>query len=317
MGNETAHRSKKNKNDEFYTFYEDIEKELGAYLSKNKNLFRNKTVLLPCDDPDWSKFTEYFLKNFRRLGLKRLISTCYSKGMNGKKLDVTSGCSTSLSRKVELLDGEGAFDSEEVTALRDEADFIVTNPPFSLYRSFWPWVEEWGKETGGKFILVAPAYLVSYACFNKAMQTRSVWPGINKVNEFARPDGSIALFGSLIGWITNVDHKQHPKPLKLHTKAYNTKNGHSSVKGIGYKKYDGSRVLEVPRSDMIPSDHKGLMGVPITYWWKWCPDQFELLGNAKGSTGHPDVKKAGLKSDTNVVVDGKSLFARLIIRRKK
>ena len=171
MANESLSAAKKGKNDEFYTQYHDIEKEMNAYLDYDKNVFRDKTILLPCDDPEWSNFTKYFAQNFERLGLKKLISTSYAPDSkpqelklqltlfetqspkfdkskaraNGKIFTLTRD--TSGDKKInvedlewEYLKGDGDFRSSEVTALRDESDIIITNPPFSLFREFLSWI---------------------------------------------------------------------------------------------------------------------------------------------------------------------------------
>jgi hypothetical protein len=137
MGNVNLTAARKAKNDEFYTQYEDIAKEVAAYVEYNPDVFRNKTVLLPCDDYSQSNFTKYFTDNFERLGLHKLISTCYVPGGHGKLFvminhSIEYGC----------LVGDGDFRSEEVTRLRDEADMIITNPPFSLFREFLAWIQE-------------------------------------------------------------------------------------------------------------------------------------------------------------------------------
>jgi hypothetical protein len=138
MGNKNLTSAKKAKNDEFYTQYADIEKEVSAYVQHNPNLFRGKTILLPCDDYEKSNFTKYFIANFEVFGIKKLISTCYIPNGKGKIFIATEP----KSWEAGLLDGDGDFRSEEVTKLRDEADFIITNPPFSLFREFLAWVNK-------------------------------------------------------------------------------------------------------------------------------------------------------------------------------
>ncbi|MFY7927586.1 MAG: adenine-specific methyltransferase EcoRI family protein, partial [Oligoflexus sp.] len=181
MANENLGKAKTAKNDEFYTQFHDIEKEVNAYLEFDSDAFRGKTVLLPCDDPEWSNFTKYFAQNFKRLGLKKLISTSYAPNSKPKELDlqptlfeiespqfdesksVSNGKIFTLTRDTtgdnvinvddlewKYLDGDGDFRGKEVTALRDEADIIVTNPPFSLFRDFLSWIIEADK----KFVII-------------------------------------------------------------------------------------------------------------------------------------------------------------------
>lgn len=174
MSNRSLHKAKNAKNDECYTHWDEIEREVNAYISYNPDVFRGKTVLLPCDDPEWSQFTRYFVVNFRRFGLKKLISTSYAPGARSKTtlLDILSRNPEYDAKKQEThgrvltltaddvlddssyvdvdrmrwsyLEGTGDFRSKEVTELRDEADVIVTNPPFSLFSVFLEWIEDGG-----------------------------------------------------------------------------------------------------------------------------------------------------------------------------
>ncbi|MBP5093255.1 MAG: DNA methyltransferase, partial [Abditibacteriota bacterium] len=174
------------KNDEFYTQYGDIEAEMNAYVEYNPDVFRDKTILLPCDDPEWSEFTKFFAFNFERFGLKKLISTSYAKGAGNSQLTLfesesplfdeekheTHGKLFTLTRDADgsgnidtddlefsgYLEGDGDFKSEEVTKLRDEADIIITNPPFSKFREFLPWIVEGKKD----FIVLGNMNAITY-----------------------------------------------------------------------------------------------------------------------------------------------------------
>lgn len=141
MANHNLTSAKKAKNDEFYTQYADIEKEVETYFEHNPDVFRGQTILSPCDDPQYSNFTKYFVNNFERLGLARYISTCYVKDGRGKifTMDASNAELDVDNLPFELLDGDGDFMSEEITKIRDEADTIITNPPFSLFRPFLKW----------------------------------------------------------------------------------------------------------------------------------------------------------------------------------
>ena len=212
--------AKKAKNDEFYTQYEDIEREMNAYLEYDENVFRGKTVLLPCDDPEWSNFTKYFAQNFERFGLKKLISTSYaveSKNINldweptlfetenpnydidksktHGKIFVLEGDTTGNGRidiedlKWEYLEGDGDFRSKEVKRLRDESDIIVTNPPFSLFREFLAWI----KAAGKKFAIIGNQNAITYKELFPYIKNNEIWLGATGfANDmvFAVPEGS-------------------------------------------------------------------------------------------------------------------------------
>jgi hypothetical protein len=209
MANENFGSAKKAKNDEFYTQYSDIEKEINAYLDYDSNVFRGKTILLPCDDPEWSNFTKYFAQNFEKLGLKKLISTSFAP--NSKNLDdlfaptefefgsekydkakseskgriFTLTRDTNLDKRVDLQDIEweylkedGDFRSEELRKLRDESDIIITNPPFSLFRPFLDWVVE-GKK---KFLLIGNMNAITYKESFSLIKENKIWLGATNFN---------------------------------------------------------------------------------------------------------------------------------------
>ena len=189
MANANLVEAKRAKNDEFYTQFADIEKEVLAYLDQDPNVFRGKTILLPCDDPEWSNFTRFFAMNFKRFGLKKLISTSYAADSNPSKVNNEppkseqmslqfdegktrkNGKVYTLTRDItrdgeinfddlewEYLNGDGDFRSEEIRKLRDESDIIVTNPPFSLFREFLAWIIEADK----KFLLIGNMNAITY-----------------------------------------------------------------------------------------------------------------------------------------------------------
>lgn len=164
-------KSKKSKKDEFYTRYADIEQEMNAYLAFDDNLFKEKTVLCPCDNPNWSNFTAYFAENFEKIGLKKLVSTCYTKDGKGKIFRKTK-----QREKLALLSSDGDFRSDEVRKLRDSADIIVTNPPFSLFREFIAWVMEGGK----KFAVVGNKNCVTYKEVFPLIKANKIWSGNRK-----------------------------------------------------------------------------------------------------------------------------------------
>ena len=340
MANDSLSKAKEAKNDEFYTQYHDIEKEISAYLEYNPDVFRGKTVLLPCDDPEWSNFTKYFAQNFEIFGLKRLISTSYAPESKRYKLgyqpslfetsaphydadkskthgkifvldhDVTGDGRINVEDlQWQYLEGDGDFRSEEIRALRDQADLIITNPPFSLFREFLAWIVEADKQ----FVIIGNMNAITYKEVFPLIKENKVWLGATGfVTDmvFGVPEGTIVkesdkLKAERLGyvgnytrlgnscWFTSIDHGRRHQPLQLMTMADNLKfSRHKEIKGknsyIHYENYDA---IEVPYTDAIPSDYDGKMGVPISFLDKYCPEQFEIIGQTQGDSG----KELGLK----------------------
>ncbi len=337
MANDSLSKAKEAKNDEFYTQYHDIEKEISAYLEYNPDVFRGKTVLLPCDDPEWSNFTKYFAQNFEIFGLKRLISTSYAPESKRYKLgyqpslfetsaphydadkskthgkifvldhDVTGDGRINVEDlQWQYLEGDGDFRSEEIRALRDQADLIITNPPFSLFREFLAWIVEADKQ----FVIIGNMNAITYKEVFPLIKENKVWYGYSITSgdrEFGVPDeypltaagwriddqGKKYIRVKGVRWFTNLDHGRRHQPLQLMTMADNLKfSRHKEIKGknsyIHYENYDA---IEVPYTDAIPSDYDGKMGVPISFLDKYCPEQFEIIGQTQGDSG----KELGLK----------------------
>lgn len=327
MANDSLSAAKAAKNDEFYTQYYDIEREINAYLEYNPDVFRGKTVLLPCDDPEWSNFTLYFAQHFQSLGLKKLISTSYAP--ESKKFKTVyqpslfeqdapqfDPAKTSVRGKIfvlerdingdgninfhdlqwQYLNGDGDFRSSEVTALRDEADIIVTNPPFSLFREFLAWIVAADK----RFIIIGNMNAITYKETFPLIKDNKLWLGATSFNKgmyFFVPNGfkyassykfERQIDGKAVNrvpgvcWFTNVDHGRRHQPLDLLTMDENIMySKHREIRGKGYDRYDNYDAIEVPFVDAIPSDYNGVMGVPITFLDKYCPEQFEILGITK------------------------------------
>lgn len=322
MANTNLTKAKNTKNDEFYTQFNDIQKEINAYLDYDENVFRDKTILLPCDDPEWSNFTKFFAQNFERFGLKKLISTSYAKDskrkLYGYQLDLfedaefiknsdkydkknndTTGKIFTLEKgdkKVDIdnlqwdyLNGDGDFRSDEVKALRDESDFIITNPPFSLFREFIAWLFEAEK----KFLVIGNMNAITYKEVFPLIKDNKLWlgNGFNAGNAFfAIPKNAVSDYASGVYdsstnlvkfrnccWFTNIDHGRRHRPLELMTMADNIKFN-KKIKECPYPKYDNYDAIEVCVTNGIPSDYDGVMGVPITFLDKYCPEQFEILG---------------------------------------
>lgn len=337
--NSNLHKAKSAKNDEFYTQYNDIEKEMQAYLEYDPDVFRGKTILLPCDDPEWSNFTKYFAQNFETFGLKKLISTSYAyinKGLapdyqpslleaSDSKFDqektIKNGKIFILERdtnndsKIDIndlewdyLESDGDFRSDEITALRDEADIIVTNPPFSLFREFLAWLVEGNK----LFTVVGNMNAITYKNVFPLIKNNEMWLGngfkggaghfINKYyDDYAtatdRKEGMIRVSG--VVWFTNVEHGRRHQPLQLMNMQDNLRYNKKVIKNKAeantiYQKYDNYDAIEVGYTNAIPSDYEGVMGVPISFLDKYNPEQFEIIKFRKGN----DEKDLAIKGIT-------------------
>ena len=335
MANRELINAREAKKDEFYTQFYDIETEMEAYLDYNPDVFRDKTVLLPCDDPEWSNFTRYFAQNFEELGLKKLISTSYaieskiyktgiqlsfletespkfdkSKTNTHGKIFVLEKDTTGDGRidlndlQWDYLEDDGDFRSDEVKRLRDEADIIITNPPFSLFREFLAWIVDAGKQ----FIIIGNINCVTYKEVFPLVKDNKLWMGCtihSGDREFGVPDeypltasgwriddaGKKYIRVKGVRWYTNVEHGRRHHPLSLMTMRDNVRySKHKEIKGCEYKEYDNYDAIEVPYTDAIPSDYDGMMGVPITFLDKYCPEQFEIIGMAKRGAGDPALK---------------------------
>lgn len=260
--NSNLHKAKKEKNDEFYTQLTDIENELKHY----KSHFKNKIIFCNCDDPEQSNFWKYFYLNFHVLGLKKLISTHFDKEKPTYKMEYTGKEDIVISQ----LEGNGDFRSNECIELLKESDIVVTNPPFSLFREYVAQLMEYKK----KFIIIGNKNAITYKEFFPLLKNNEVWIGYYNVKEFKKPDGTFQKFGN-IGWFTNLDHNKRHEELILY-KTYNEKE---------YPKYDNYDAINVDKVQDIPIDYDGVMGVPITFLDKYCPEQFEIVAFRKGEDG--------------------------------
>ena len=327
------------KNDEFYTQYSDIEAEMNAYIEYNPEVFKDKTILLPCDDPEWSNFTKYFASNFTRLGIKKLISTSYAQGAANKQPTLfellsplynaqqhdTHGKLFTLTRDTDgngtvdtddieftgYLKGDGDFRSSEVKKLRDEADIIITNPPFSLFREFLAWILEADKQ----FVILGNMNAITYKEVFPYLQDNTIWLGYKSLNQdmyfnvtddykswliHKKKEGSAykIVNGIVMGrlasacWFTNIDHGKRHENLILDTMEHNLKFNKKLKKKLEkdygkfeYPHYDNYDAIEVPFTECIPSDYDGVMGVPITFMDKYNPDQFDIVAFRKGEDG--------------------------------
>jgi hypothetical protein len=341
VGNTNLGAAKKAKQDEFYTQWADIEREMNAYLEYDPDVFRDKTVLLPCDDPEWSNFTKFFALHFTEFGLKKLISTSYAPESNAEGtfyqptlFETTAPDYDAMKSRVhgrvftlvpeditgdvdiedlrwEYLQGDGDFRSYEVTQFRDQADVIITNPPFSLFREYVAWLIEGGT----KFAALGNMNAITYKEVFPSIRDNRLWLGASHFNtgmyfgvsdafeyaesyKFERERGGMMVARVPgICWFTNIEHGRHHEPLQLMTVADNIRfSKHKEVRGVGYQCYDNFDAIEVPFTDAIPSDFDGLMGVPITFLNKYNPEQFEIVANMDD---HSDMRKIGVEPLTS------------------
>lgn len=332
MENKNLADARSAKNDEFYTRYEDIQNEINAYWEYDANVFRNKTVLCPCDDPERSNFTKFFIRNFERFGLKKLISTCLTcqseaRGAKGKIFTLTADSVEAMKQNgiaVRSLDGNGDFRSDEIKALRNEADMIITNPPFSLYREFAAWLVESKKNfliIGNKNSItykeIFPLILRGRMWSGKSSWSGGMWFETKSACDADKVINGVSLKNVSSVWFTNMEHGQRHQPLVLMTMADNIKRSkHRQIREAGYQRYDNYDAIEVPFTDAIPDDYDGVMGVPITFLEKHCPEQFQILGatesEGKGfSNGLWDEHSAAAQP----LIQGKRIYKRIFIKR--
>lgn len=361
MGNRNLHRAKNAKNDEFYTQYIDIQKEVEAYLEYNPDVFRGKVVYSNCDDPYESNFFRYFVLNFERIGLKQLITTSYkpspiantqlelfaepdlqrqTKGrpkvtankfiinsvgdLDGdgefNLMDVAQQLKENRNNEWTPLEGDGDFRSKECIELLEQADIVVTNPPFSLFREFVAQLFEYNKQ----FLIIGNQNAITYKEVFPLIKDNKLWIGLtmNGGNRwFQVPDdypfrenaagakivkGKKMLFVNNVVWFTNLDNGRRHQPLELMTMEDNIRFNKKVQKSeTAYKTYDNYDAIEVPFTDAIPSDYEGVMGVPISFLHKYNPEQFEIIRFRHGD------------DDQDLAINGKTPYFRILIKHKK
>lgn len=314
-GNESLHAANRAKKDEFYTQLADIENELRHY----KEHFKGKTVLCNCDDPRVSNFSVYFVLNFKTLGLKRLITTCYKNNepdlfsMNECERAVYAiydgypECNSQEDAKQipyhEFEHSDGDFRSSECIELLKQADIVVTNPPFSLFREYVAQLIKYDK----KFVIVGHQNAITYKEIFPLIKENRLWLGVgfkggaghfySKYEDVASAgdhrDGMIRVSG--VTWFTNLDIAKRHEELILYKK-YTPKE---------YPLYDNYDAIDVSKSNEIPFDYDGYIGVPITFLYKYNPEQFEIIQFRKGNNGK------------DLSINGKCPYFRIIIRRKQ
>ena len=311
MANANLVNAKKAKNDEFYTQLTDIEKEMRHY----KEFFKGKVVYCNCDDARESNFFKYFSLNFEHLGLKKLISTGFKA--DGKGVVLVYEGDKNGNRKVDNeeivvneLQGNGDFRSAECIEFLKEADVVVTNPPFSLFREYVAQLMEYGK----KFLIIGNGNAVTYKEIFPLIKNNKIWLGASKgiggkfcfiVPETYENNFVSVVDGKRIGqvnnacWFTNIDHAKRNTELDLYRK----------YDADAYPKYDNYDAIDSTTAE-IPMDYDGVIGVPITFLDKYCPSQFEII--AQMANTNVDEYNFGYP-----FVFGKKKYARILIRRKQ
>ncbi len=372
-GNRTLANAKVAKQDEFYTQYDDIQREVEAYLEYDPDTFRGKVVYCNCDDPYESNFFKYFAANFNRLGLQRLITTSYDgspiagQGVLFPEYDAENGnrprpkALAVVIDRVQDEDGDGAvsiadvevflrrnhaariplkgndkypggdFRSPECIEFLKQADIVVTNPPFSLFREYVAQLIEHGK----KFLIIGNKNAITYKEIFPLIRENKIWLGVtihSGDREFRVPDhyplnaarwridenGIKYIRVKGVRWFTNLDHGRRHQELQLMTMADNLRYNKKLRGTMAYQRYDNYDAIEVPFTEAIPSDYDGAMGVPITFLDKYNPEQFEILdANEFRTNPNTPIKPHGLIKDKDSAINGKPTYARILIRHRR
>ena len=330
--NKNLHKAKDSKKDEFYTQLSDIEKELKHY----KNHFKGKVVLCNCDDPRVSNFFHFFSYNFEKFELKKLIATCYKSqdsdlfsqnnseraiyleytgDKNGNNVPDVSEIG------IKHLQGDGDFRSKECIELLKQADIVVTNPPFSLFREYVAQLIENNK----KFVIIGNLNALTYRDIFKLVKENKLWFGhsihsgdrefrvpedypLNAASSRVDEEGNKYIRVKGVRWYTNLDFNERHEDLILYKK-YNEEE---------YPKYDNYDAINVNKVAEIPMDYKGAMGVPITFLDKYNPNQFEIISsNDIRLNENVPFKEHGLIKDKDGTINGKPTYVRIVIKHKK
>ena len=313
--NRNLHKAKDSKKDEFYTQLSDIENELKHY----KEHFKGKVVYCNCDDPRMSNFFHYFSYNFEKLGLKKLITTCYksqdmdlySKNDSEQAIYLEYNGDKNGDRVpnpeeigIHYLKGDGDFRSAECIELLKQADIVVTNPPFSLFREYLQQLFQYEKI----FIILGNVNAITYKDSFEFIKNNLMWLGYNTVRMFNQPNGSLFETARTY-WYTNLDISKRHEELVLY-KSYDPDE---------YPKYDNYDAINVDKTKDIPMDYDGYMGVPITFLDKYNPDQFEIVGLSASAGYNQDIVGIPFlgEKDARPLINGKIIYARIIIKRKR
>jgi len=311
--NKTLHIAKSSKKDEFYTQLLDIESELSNYSQH----FKDKVVFCNCDDPRKSNFFKYFFQNFKKLGLKKIITSCYINQETNFVYKNDKGVFFECDGSVDIVEsnikpfsGDGDFRSEESIELLKKSDIIVTNPPFSLFREYVNQLIKYDK----KFLIIGNINAITYKEIFNLIKENKIWLGINMgrgISGFIVPD-NYDLFGTethidkegnkIIStnnclWLTNLDNFKRHEDILLTKKYYGNEEK--------YPKFDNYDAINVNKTKDIPMDYEGVMGVPITFLHKYNPEQFELIKFRKGN------------NEKDLSINGKCPYFRILIKNKK
>ena len=294
--------------DDFYTQYKDIKNEIDQYVSYNPSVFKNKTIFLPCDDPEYSQFVTYFIENFDKFGLKKIISTSYAKSLtsnnheNGKILIIDSN--NKCRKDWQYLNGDGDFRSEEIQKICHEAEIIVTNPPFSLFHEFITLIMNNKKQ----FIIIGNKNCFTNRNTFNYFKNNQIWHGYTKKMK------SVSAI-----WLTNIKHDKQPSILPLMTMEENKKQNPALTEL--YMEYNNFYAIEVSKTKLIPSDFDGVMGVPISFLALNSvanPSQFEIIDlDSNMKYTHPElIKPDWIGRNDKVFLNGKCKYARVFIKLK-
>lgn len=342
LANNTLHAAKAAKNDEFYTRLEDINEEMNHYEDK----FRDKVVFCNCDDPTWSNFWKYFHMNFEYLGLKKLIATHYEAGeVQTYKIEYTGGDDLDFEDGVITpLQQNGDFRSDECIELLKEADIVATNPPFSLFREYVATLMKYKKQ----FVIIGNMNAVSYKEIFPYVRNNELWLGVNSKGGTRRGNSlcfeipknyhgsTVTIDGIQMAqisawWYTNMDHKRRHEVLET-PYLYAKKD---ALYPELYPKYDNYDAINVDKTNQIPMDYDGVIGVPISFLTKYNPDQFEIVAFRKGEDGKDLVFTRERERESSTVlsypcttaipgmiknaegaINGRNTYARITIRQK-
>lgn len=335
MANKNLHKAKKAKNDEFYTQLSDIEKELKHY----KNHFKGKHVFCNCDDPEWSNFWRYFALNFKSLGLKQLTSTHYEEGASTYRMDMFQEVPEEFANNqtfltleetgIELplgyitpLKGDGDFRSDESINILKECDIVVTNPPFSLFGDYVHQLIEHNKN----FIILGNQNELTTNSIFPFFKEGKFWAGVYYGNmafrvpnrdEYKREgkrfwideEGNYWRSLGNICWFTNLDHFKRHEELILFKKYSNEE----------YPTYDNYNAINVNKVADIPKDYDGVMGVPVTFMYKYNPTQFQVIGQTHSADKSDEVQalRTSVENKHRGLINGKQVYARILIKRKQ
>ena len=291
--NTNLHNAKRAKNDEFYTLLTDIEKEMVHY----RDYFKGKVIFCNCDDARESNFFKFFANNFELLKIKKLITTGYKEDGHGVVLEYNGDIDGDFmvgddEVKVTELKGNGDFRSEECIEYLKQADIVITNPPFSLFREYVKQLMDYDK----KFIIIGSQNAITYKEIFPYIKDNKLWLGYNFVKSFIQPNGEVKKFGNIL-WYTNIPHDKRNWPMDFYR----------TYKPELYPKYDNYDAIEVSKVADIPMDYKGIMGVPITFLDKYNPEQFQIVGQMVNT--HIDEYNFGYP-----FVNGVKKYARILIR---